>query len=121
KSCPIEALCPLDRDTSDAGGHYVPDISDRELDTLFTEISRVKGHTITFIADCCYARSFPRTPDTEMRSIQHTTRSDVNDMLPAGHERLEHIPDYQSILSDQIGVLMYVWRRVETTRLRGRL
>ncbi len=34
-----------------------------------------------------------------MRSIHHTTRSDVNDMLRAGHERLEHFPGYQSILS----------------------
>ncbi len=100
KSCPVEALCPLDRDTLDAEGRYVPDISDRELDTLFTEISRVKGYKVTFIADCCYARSFPRTPDKEMRSIHHTTRSDVNDMLRAGHEKLEHFPSYQSILSD---------------------
>ncbi|PBK72044.1 hypothetical protein ARMSODRAFT_1016043 [Armillaria solidipes] len=100
KSCPVKALCPLDRDTLDAGGRYVPDISDRELDALFTEISRVKGHKITFIADCCYARSFPRHPDTEMRGMHHTTHSDVNDMLRAGHERLEHFPGYQSILSD---------------------
>ncbi|KAK0431166.1 hypothetical protein EV421DRAFT_1678868, partial [Armillaria borealis] len=53
KSCPIEALCPLDRDTLDARGRYVPDISDQELDALFMEISSIKGHTITFIADCC--------------------------------------------------------------------
>ncbi|KAK0205779.1 hypothetical protein DFS33DRAFT_1223564, partial [Desarmillaria ectypa] len=50
--CPIEALCPIDRDTIDADGHPIPDISDRELNALFTEISRVKGHKITFIADC---------------------------------------------------------------------
>ncbi len=100
KSCPVDALCHLDRDTLDAEGRYVPDISDRELDALFTEISRVKGHKITFIADCCYSRSFPHHPDTEMRSIHHTTRSDVNNMLRAGHERLEQCPGYQSILSD---------------------
>ncbi|KAK0437263.1 uncharacterized protein EV420DRAFT_1224201, partial [Desarmillaria tabescens] len=46
------ALCPLDRDTLDARGRYVPNISNRELDALFTQISRVKGHNITFIADC---------------------------------------------------------------------
>ncbi len=34
KSCPVEALCPLDH-----GGCYVPDISDRELNSHFTEIS----------------------------------------------------------------------------------
>ncbi|KAK0217548.1 hypothetical protein EDD85DRAFT_754468, partial [Armillaria nabsnona] len=51
-SCPIEALCPLDRDTKDAGRKGIPDISDRELDVLFTQISRTKGHHITFITDC---------------------------------------------------------------------
>ncbi|PBL01547.1 hypothetical protein ARMGADRAFT_907113, partial [Armillaria gallica] len=51
--CPVEALCPIDRDTLDSHGHWVPDISDRELNALFTEISRVKGHKITFVADCC--------------------------------------------------------------------
>ncbi len=35
-----------------------------------------------------------------MRNIYYTTRSDVNDMLRAGHEKLEHFPGYQSILSD---------------------
>ncbi|KAK0437249.1 uncharacterized protein EV420DRAFT_1219552, partial [Desarmillaria tabescens] len=50
--CPVEALCPIDRDTKDVDGRWIPDISDRELNVLFTEISRVKGHKITFILDC---------------------------------------------------------------------
>ncbi|KAK0437253.1 uncharacterized protein EV420DRAFT_1216024, partial [Desarmillaria tabescens] len=50
--CPIEALCPIDRDTEDADGHWIPDISDRELDALFRQISYAKGHKIKFIADC---------------------------------------------------------------------
>ncbi|KAK0191753.1 hypothetical protein F5146DRAFT_1001525 [Armillaria mellea] len=83
-----------------ARGRYVADISDRELDALFTGISRVKGYEITFITDCCYACSFPRTPDTEMRSIHHFTHSDVSDMLRPGHEKLEHFPGYQSISSE---------------------
>ncbi|KAK0437252.1 uncharacterized protein EV420DRAFT_1223681, partial [Desarmillaria tabescens] len=51
-ACPIEALCPIDHDTIDADGHPIPDISDRELNSLFTKISHVKGHKITFITDC---------------------------------------------------------------------
>ncbi|SJL04296.1 uncharacterized protein ARMOST_07657 [Armillaria ostoyae] len=99
--CPTEALCPLDRDTVDAEGRYVPDISDRELNALFTEISRVKGNKITFIADCCYARSFSRhSQDLGMRSVHPTTYSDVNDMLRAADERLKHFPGYRSILSE---------------------
>ncbi|KAK0462290.1 uncharacterized protein EV420DRAFT_1222058, partial [Desarmillaria tabescens] len=48
----IEALCPIDRDTCDADGNPVPDISDRELNTILTLISRAKGHHITVILDC---------------------------------------------------------------------
>ncbi|KAK0437413.1 hypothetical protein EV421DRAFT_1975548, partial [Armillaria borealis] len=48
----IEALCPIDRDTRDADGNIVPDISDREFNTLLTLISQAKGHHITVILDC---------------------------------------------------------------------
>ncbi|KAK0216215.1 hypothetical protein IW262DRAFT_1249986, partial [Armillaria fumosa] len=51
-SCPTEALCPIDCDTQDSGGKWIPDISDRELNTLFTLICRAKGHNITFMTDC---------------------------------------------------------------------
>ncbi|KAK0227197.1 hypothetical protein EDD85DRAFT_743641, partial [Armillaria nabsnona] len=50
--CPIEALCPIDRDTITDKRGPIPDISDRELNALFTQVSRTKGHRITFIADC---------------------------------------------------------------------
>ncbi|KAK0455591.1 uncharacterized protein EV420DRAFT_1644378 [Desarmillaria tabescens] len=53
-SCPIEALCPIDRDYQDSNGNWIPDISDRELNSLFTLISHAKGPNITFIADCCH-------------------------------------------------------------------
>ncbi|KAK0492685.1 hypothetical protein EDD18DRAFT_1015621, partial [Armillaria luteobubalina] len=53
-SCPIQALCPIDRDTMDSDEHWIPDISHRELSVLLTQISLVKGHHITFITDCCY-------------------------------------------------------------------
>ncbi|KAK0441738.1 peptidase C14, caspase domain-containing protein, partial [Desarmillaria tabescens] len=58
--CSIEALCPIDRDSIDANGLPIPDISDRELNVLFSQISHVKGHKITFIVDCCHTRSFDR-------------------------------------------------------------
>ncbi|KAK0455687.1 caspase domain-containing protein [Desarmillaria tabescens] len=101
--CLTKALCPLDRDTQDHDGKWVPDISDRELDAIFAEISRVKGHKITFIADCYYARNFCRCIEYDgslKRSVWPTYHSDVNDMLRAGHERLDHLPRYRSILSD---------------------
>ncbi|KAK0457402.1 uncharacterized protein EV420DRAFT_1215915, partial [Desarmillaria tabescens] len=53
----IEALCPMDRRARARGFRLgrskpIPDISDRELSTILTEISRTKGHHITVILDC---------------------------------------------------------------------
>ncbi|KAK0227166.1 caspase domain-containing protein [Armillaria nabsnona] len=100
-TCPIEALCPIDRDTKDAGGKWIPDISDRELNAIFTEISRTKGHKITFIADCCHASSVGRNPDPETgrRSMRGTHHSTVDDMLRAADGRLKGFPCYKSVLS----------------------
>jgi len=51
-----EALCPCDHST---GHHnsadFVPDISDRELNIIFSEIRRKKGPNFTVILDCCYS------------------------------------------------------------------
>ncbi|PBK63134.1 hypothetical protein ARMSODRAFT_840383, partial [Armillaria solidipes] len=41
----VEALCPMDRDT-------VPDISDRELNTILSRIHHTGEHPITIILDC---------------------------------------------------------------------
>ncbi len=100
-TCPIEALCPIDRDTKDAGGKWIPDISGRELNAIFTEISRTKGHKITFIADCCYASGASRNLDRETghRSMRGTRRSTVDDMLRAADGRLKGFPFYKSVLS----------------------
>ncbi|PPQ96528.1 hypothetical protein CVT26_010456 [Gymnopilus dilepis] len=51
----IEALCPIDR------GPSVPDISDRELNIIFSEIGAEKGHNITFILDCCHSAGAVRS------------------------------------------------------------
>ncbi|KAK0462287.1 uncharacterized protein EV420DRAFT_1221412, partial [Desarmillaria tabescens] len=56
----IEALCPINRDTCDANGNTVPDISDRELNMILTLISRSKGHHITVILDCCHSGGVSR-------------------------------------------------------------
>ncbi|PBK72061.1 hypothetical protein ARMSODRAFT_1082575 [Armillaria solidipes] len=98
--CPVEALCPIDRDTIDSDEHWIPDISDRELSTLFTQISRAKGHHITFITDCCHATGFERQGrDSAIRTTRPTFHSDVNDMLRAADQRLRDLPCYRSVLS----------------------
>ncbi|KAK0191755.1 caspase domain-containing protein [Armillaria mellea] len=97
----IEALCPVDRDSIDTNGLPIPDISDRELNALFTEISRVKGHNITFIVDCCHASSFDRgTSGTGIRTTPITVRASLTDMFRAADERLQHLPSYTSVSSE---------------------
>lgn len=62
----IEALCPMDRNPRPAPGDAVkpitPDISDREVSTILTEVCRTKGHHITVILDCCFASGATRDP-----------------------------------------------------------
>ncbi|PBK65124.1 hypothetical protein ARMSODRAFT_858956, partial [Armillaria solidipes] len=55
----IEALCPVDRTSSDTDVS-IPDISDREINTILAEISRKKGNHITFILDCCHSSGASR-------------------------------------------------------------
>ncbi|KAK0468979.1 peptidase C14, caspase domain-containing protein, partial [Desarmillaria tabescens] len=57
----VEVLCPMDRNTrADGSGALIPDITDRELNTILSQISRTKGHRITIILDCCHAGSVTR-------------------------------------------------------------
>ncbi|PBK84496.1 hypothetical protein ARMGADRAFT_855115, partial [Armillaria gallica] len=50
----IKVLCPMDCTASATDGG-IPDISDRELNTILAEISHAKGNHITVILDCCYS------------------------------------------------------------------
>ncbi|KAK0451919.1 peptidase C14, caspase domain-containing protein, partial [Armillaria borealis] len=56
----VEAFCPMDRDSRDSNGVPVPDISDRELNTILSQIVSEKGSRITCILDCCHAGSITR-------------------------------------------------------------
>jgi len=59
----IDAIVPADRGLPDPDPTYhgkkVPDICDRELNTIFTITGQKKGPNILFIADCFYAASGP--------------------------------------------------------------
>ena len=55
----IEAICPSDR----RADNEIPDISDRELNNIFSEVRDAKGENITFIADCCYSGGMMRATD----------------------------------------------------------
>ncbi|PBL04310.1 hypothetical protein ARMGADRAFT_1004895 [Armillaria gallica] len=96
----IEALCPIDRDIFDDDGKPIPDISDRELNTILTQISRFKGHRITVILDCCHSGGVSRgLPESGARTSSPTKWATLKDMLLAGDKKLRDYPGYQSILS----------------------
>ncbi|KAK0432993.1 peptidase C14, caspase domain-containing protein, partial [Armillaria borealis] len=55
----IEALCPIDRRFKPTATG-IPDISDREINTILAEIAKKKGNHTTFILDCCHSFSITR-------------------------------------------------------------
>ncbi|KAK0452853.1 peptidase C14, caspase domain-containing protein, partial [Desarmillaria tabescens] len=55
------ALCPVDRTTPhDNGVGVIPDISDREINIILSEIAGTKGCHITVILDCCHSSGATR-------------------------------------------------------------
>ncbi|KAK0222982.1 hypothetical protein EDD85DRAFT_941300 [Armillaria nabsnona] len=96
----IEALCPIDRDTPGDDGKPVTDISDRELNAILTQISRVKGHRITVILDCCHSGGTSRDmPELGSRRAPSTMVATLEDMLLTGNNNLKDYPGQQSIFS----------------------
>ncbi|PBK64720.1 hypothetical protein ARMSODRAFT_978953 [Armillaria solidipes] len=100
--CPTEAICPIDRNLIDANGSRVPDISDRELNTILHEIARVKGNKITAIFDCCHSSGVTRGERSGVRSVLplNGTR-DL--MLRVGVDNLKRISNRTSIMEKRWG------------------
>lgn len=55
----IEAICPSNRGPK-SDGSVIQDISDRELNAIFSTISHRVGPNITVILDCCHAGGMQR-------------------------------------------------------------
>ncbi len=92
----IEALCAMDcTATSTDGG--IPDISDREINIILTEISRAKGPHITVILDCCYSAGNTRGPMNVRRGTVPLRFSQTKNMLAEAHNRLRDLPKYHSV------------------------
>ncbi|KAK0455592.1 uncharacterized protein EV420DRAFT_1692045 [Desarmillaria tabescens] len=99
--CPTEVLWPIDRNTRDADGNWIPDISDRELNSLFAWICRAKGHKITFIVDSGYSGAMNRGQQPRICSttFKLTSNAFLESILHAADERWKHFLGYQSVLS----------------------
>ncbi|KAK0482161.1 hypothetical protein EDD18DRAFT_1262009 [Armillaria luteobubalina] len=96
----IETLSPIDRDTLGEDGKHVPDISDREFNTILSLISRAKGYRITVILDCCHAGGVCRNlPEPGAHTAPPMKRPRLQDMLLAGESVLMNYPGYRSMLA----------------------
>ncbi|KAK0188368.1 caspase domain-containing protein [Armillaria mellea] len=94
----IEALCPMDRNTPGTNGTLVPDISDREINAILSQISRIKGHRITLILDCCHSGGMTRDlPEPGVRTVPPL--ASLEDMLLIADETLKGLPHYKSVLT----------------------
>ncbi len=107
----IKALCPMDHGASDDTGSEIPDISDREIDAIVTQISQQKGHKITLILDWGYLRpsiryASPLGTRRSLRIVVPLSRHTIEPMLEGAHQRLEAYPQYLARRS----VAAYDWR-----------
>ncbi len=96
----IEVLCPMNRTasgTDESTSSSIPDISDREINTILTEICRTKGPHITFILDCCYSAGNTRGPMNVGRGAVPLPPSQTKNMLEEAHTRLRDLPKYHSV------------------------
>ncbi|SJL03967.1 uncharacterized protein ARMOST_07324 [Armillaria ostoyae] len=85
----IEAICPIDRDKRDVNEVPIPDISNRELNSILSLIARKKGNHITAIFDCCHSGGVSRgLPETGARVTCGTKVATLRGMLDAGEKRL---------------------------------
>lgn len=99
KLFPIEALCPIDRNTIDSDGSPVPDISDREINAILTEIAHAKGHHITVILDCCHSGGATRNAAALgiRKSIPPLEGAALIAMFRIGSKTLQQFPGHHSL------------------------
>ncbi len=95
----IEALCPIDR--TEGNGSHIPDISDREINTILQNISRAKGHHITFILDCSHAGTATGAPDQGVRKLPPLSGGSPKHMFNIADENSRQFPGYQSVCSEK--------------------
>ncbi|KAK0239084.1 caspase domain-containing protein [Armillaria nabsnona] len=93
----IEAICPIDRDKHDDNKVPIPDISNRELNSILSLIAREKGNHITAIFDYCHSGGVSRDlPETGARVTRGTKVATLRGMLNAGEKRLGGHPSIVS-------------------------
>ncbi|PBK82978.1 hypothetical protein ARMGADRAFT_1019381 [Armillaria gallica] len=95
----IEALCPIDR--TEGNGSHIPDISDREINTILQNISRAKGHHITFLLDCSHTATDTGAPNQGVRTLPPLSNGSPKQMFDVADENSRQFPGYQSVCSEK--------------------
>ncbi len=95
----IEALCPIDR--TEGNGSHIPDISDREINMILQNISRAKGHHITFLLDCSHTATDTGAPDQGVHTLPPLSNGSPKQMFDVADENSRQFPGYQSVCSEK--------------------
>ncbi|SJL12965.1 uncharacterized protein ARMOST_16400 [Armillaria ostoyae] len=96
---PLNVLYPLDRAARDDTGSEILDISVREIEAIFTQISLEKGYKIMLILDCGHpcARIRGVSPIGTCHSFRNVSpllRHPIKPMLKGAHQRSAAYPPY---------------------------
>ncbi|KAK0440950.1 uncharacterized protein EV420DRAFT_1127745 [Desarmillaria tabescens] len=89
----ITALCPIDRGNQD-GGVPVPDISNREIDAILSQVCVEKGYHITFIQDASHGESCSLDSCSDTRNVCPLPISDFVAMLRAADDTIRRLPAF---------------------------
>ncbi|KAK0190447.1 caspase domain-containing protein [Armillaria mellea] len=96
----MKCLCPVDRDTTDAAGKPVLDISGRELCVIFSQVRHAKGDRITAILDCSFVKDVSnlsmQSDLRKPRSLPPCTTL-IDEILTAWDDGLKIYYDHPSI------------------------
>lgn len=92
----IRSLCPIDRDAWDSptSDRRPPDISNREINAILSQVCVEKGHHITFIQD---AGNGPTIEDqtSDMRNVHSLRPFDFIRMLKAADDTIRRLPAFR--------------------------
>ncbi|KAK0470734.1 hypothetical protein IW261DRAFT_1515171 [Armillaria novae-zelandiae] len=94
----IEALCPIDRKEED--DFAVPDISDREINIILSQISHTKGHRITLILDCSHSGPvIDNLSGVSGKNIPPMSGKSLTCMLDAANDTAINFHEYHSVFT----------------------
>ncbi|KAK0444830.1 hypothetical protein EV421DRAFT_1735082 [Armillaria borealis] len=92
----IRSLCPIDRDAwrNPTNDERTPDISNREINAILSQVCIEKGHHITFIQDAGNGLTI-EYQTSEMRNVHALHPVDFIRMLKAADDTMRRLPAFR--------------------------